>query len=115
MPPLGVVVSIHAHVNNASISKYVREQRPTIMNQLDNWHAMKQLEKFYKAIADVPKKKLSIAWHGELIDKLHLIRSHAYYALINCRGNPMLLNSVEHYKSNHSSYSDQSRCRTDQN
>ena len=42
----GVVVSIHAHDNNASISKYVTEQRPTIMNPLDNWYAMKQLEKF---------------------------------------------------------------------
>ena len=27
----------------------------------------------------------------------------------------MLLISAEHYKSNHSSYSDQSRCRTDPN
>ena len=27
----------------------------------------------------------------------------------------MLLNSVEHHKSNHSSYSDHSRCRTDPN
>ena len=35
----GVVDSIHAHDNNTSISKYVREQRPTTINQLDNWHA----------------------------------------------------------------------------
>ena len=116
----GVVVSIHAHDNNASISKYVREQRPTTINQLDNWHALKQLEKSLKAIADGPKKKLGVTWHGELIDKPHPIRTHAYYALKNCDGNPatlrsILLNSVEHYKGNHASCSDQSRCRTDPN
>ena len=37
----GVVDSRHVHVhdNNTSISKYVGDQRPTTINQLDNWHA----------------------------------------------------------------------------
>ena len=48
----GVVDSKYAHDNNTSISKYVREQRPTTINQLDNWHAPKQLEKLLKAITD---------------------------------------------------------------
>ena len=76
-----VVVGIHAHDNNTSISKYVREQRPTTINQLDNWHALKQLEKLVKAIADGLNKKLGLTWHGKLIDKPHPIRYHAYYAL----------------------------------
>ena len=72
----GVVDSIHAHDNNTSISKYVGEQRPTTINQLDNWHALKQLEKLVKAIADGLKKKFGLTWYGELIDKPHQIRYH---------------------------------------
>ena len=55
----GVVVSIQTHHNNTAISKYVREQRPTAISQLDNWHALKQLEKSWKAIADGLKKNLA--------------------------------------------------------
>ena len=77
----GVVDSIQTHRNNTSISKYVREQRPTTINQLDNWHALKQLEKLLKAITDGLKKKLGLTWHGESIDKPHPITYHAYYAL----------------------------------
>ena len=45
MKQQGVCIGKHAHDNNASISKYVREEHPTTINQLDNWHALKQLEK----------------------------------------------------------------------
>ena len=65
--------------------KIVREQRPTNINLLDNWHALKQLEKSLKAIADGIKKKLGITWHGELMDKPHPIRTHTYYAFKNVK------------------------------
>ena len=112
----GVRIGKHAHDNNASISKYVREEHPTTINQLDNWHALKQLEKSLKTISEGPKKSLGITWHEELIDKPHPIRTHAYYALKNCGGDAetlktILRNSIEHYKGNHSNCFPESRCK----
>ena len=39
-----VPIGKHAYDNNALISKYVSEDHPTTMNQLEIWRALKQLE-----------------------------------------------------------------------
>ena len=75
-----------------------------------SWITSMQLEKSLKAIADSPKKTgPNMAWGA------HPIRSRAYY-----EGNPatlrsIQLDSVEYFKVNHVSCSDQSCCRTDPN
>ena len=93
--------------------KYVSQNMSGNSVQLlsTSWITSMQLEKSLKAIADGPKKKLGITWHGELIDKPHPIRTHAYY-----EGNPatlrsILLNSVEHYKVNHAKQPLQNRSK----
>ena len=110
-----VPIGKHAHDNNASISKYVREEHPTTMNQLDNWHARKQLEMSPKTISEGPKNSLCITWGEELINK-HLFRTHAYHALKNCGFDAetlksMLQNSIKHYKGNHANCFPGSRCK----
>ena len=112
----GVSIRRHAHDNNASITKYVREIQTQTENQLDNWHALKQLEKALKAISTGPKKYHRVKWHHELEDKPHAVRTHAYHSLINCEQDPnklrvLLINCVQHYRGNHTACNPQSRCR----
>ena len=57
-----VPIGKHAHDNNALISKYVREEHPTTKNQLDNWHAQKQLEMSPKTISEGLRKAWAL--HG---------------------------------------------------
>ena len=64
------------------------------MNQLDNLHALKQLEMSLKTISEWPKKSLGITWHEELIEKPHPICTHVYYALKNCVGDAETLKSI---------------------
>ena len=52
-----------------------------------------------------PKISLGITWHEELIDKLHLIRTHAHSAPKICGGDTetkksITQNYIEHYKRN---------------
>ena len=65
----GVRVREHARDNNAAIAKNVREEHPTTKNQLDNWHAPKQLKNTLRTISEGLKKILGITWHEELINK----------------------------------------------
>ena len=40
-----VYVRAHAHDRNASVNKYLRVERPEVVNQNDAWHAGKSIEK----------------------------------------------------------------------
>ena len=79
-----VTVRKHCHDNNASISKYVREQQPATKNQLDSWHGLKQLEKSLQHIAKGAKRDHGRTWHSDLEDKPHAIRVHVSYCLKHC-------------------------------
>lgn len=111
-----VLVGKHAHDNNSSITKYVRVSRKSTINQLDNWHALKQLEKTIKLIGAGTKKTKYASWHPQLEDNAHAIRTHAFYCLVNCdkdteKLKAMLINCVSHYKGEHDNCSLSSRCR----
>ena len=43
-----VHIAKHAHDHKTSILKHVREEHPETSNQLDDWRALKQLEKSLK-------------------------------------------------------------------
>ena len=88
----GVRMRSHALDNNAAIAKNIREEHPTTKNQLDNWHALKQLENTLRTISEGLMKSLGITWHEELINK-------------TCCGDgktlkSILQNSIEHHKGN---------------
>ena len=59
----------HARDTNAAIAKNIREEHPTTKNQLDNWHALNQLENTLRTMSEGLKKSLAITWHEELINK----------------------------------------------
>ena len=50
-----VNVCSHAHDRNASVNKYLRVERPEVVNQNDTWHAGKSIEKQINKIARGPK------------------------------------------------------------
>ena len=113
-----VTVQKHCHDNNASISKYVREQQPATKNQLDSWHGLKQLEKSLQHIAKGAKRDHGRTWHSDLDDKPHAIRVHASYCLKHCGGDAekfrtSFINAINHYKGDHSGCPETSRCKTD--
>lgn len=62
----------------------------------------------------------SKTWCTELEDKVESVPTHFHWALRNCEQNAMelkdlLLNTVEHYKNNHSRCHPDSRCKRDPN
>ena len=113
-----ITIAKHCHDNNASISKYVREEHPETLNQLDNWHGLKQLEKSLQNISKGPKRDHGRTWHNELDDKPHAIRVHAQFCLKNCNGSAenfrtAFVNCVKHYQGDHTNCPYISRCKTD--
>lgn len=68
IPSIGgpVTVHLHAHDRNASINKFIREERPDTTNQNDTWHAAKAAEKEISKVAKGPKKNHRCSWHEEL-------------------------------------------------
>ena len=122
IPSIGgpVTVHLHAHDRNASINKFIREERPDTTNQNDTWHAAKAAEKEISKVAKGPKKNHRCSWHEELTDKVHSVRLHLQYSMRNCDHNPDVLrqrldNIVFHYKNIHDNCPAESRCRTDPN
>lgn len=70
IPSIGspVTVRLHAHDRNASINKFIREERPDTTNQNDTWHAAKAAEKEISKVVKGPKKYHRCSCHEELTD-----------------------------------------------
>ena len=101
-----VAVRIHAHDRNLSINKFVRENGESVVNQNDPWHAIKALKKSVTDISTSAKKRRGSTWHWQLEDKVQPLGTNAHWAIQNSDGNGQklqdsMLNSVEHYKNNH--------------
>lgn len=122
IPSIGgpVRVHIHAHDRNASVNKYIREERPDTVNQNDTWHAAKSVQKAISAVGKGPKKQHGKTWHEEIADKINSVRVHVQHAIRNCNNDTQILrekldNVVAHYKNSHGNCSDESRCKQDPN
>lgn len=114
----GLVVARHCHDNNASVTKYIRENHKTVINQLDNWHGLKSLDKHISKISKGTAKESTKTWHWQLKDKPGAIHTHATYSMKNCGKSEaelrrQLLNCVDHYQGIHTNCSSNSRCRWD--
>ena len=113
-----VPVRLHSHDNNASVSKFVNEERQPTENAKDTWHAAKGLSREAKKITAGTKKAHGATWHHELSDKAASLRTGVYYAMKNCGGDDQRLRDIidnipEHYQGNHQKCSATSRCKTD--
>ncbi|XP_070567203.1 uncharacterized protein [Ptychodera flava] len=125
----GVQIKAHAHDRNASVNKYLREQRPDVINSLDTWHVTKEIGKQLKKITGGARKNHGKIWHQELADKGASIKTHFYWCMKRsmnflqeqneCEETQAeavqllrrnLLNIVDHYRGNHAQCHEQSRC-----
>jgi hypothetical protein len=107
-------IELHAHDRNASVNKFIREERPETINQNDTWHAAKSVKKEISKVSKGSKRNHGKTWHEELADKVHSFRTHVQYAIRNCNRDAVTLqrkidNVVMHYKNVH----DQRSARVD--
>ena len=114
-----VAVGIHTHDRNLSINKYIREECESV-NQNDTWHAIKSVKSSLKKISTGPAYLEGKTWSCQLDDKVEPVCTHFHWAIRNCEKNAsrlqaILLNTVEHYKNNHSNCHSSSRCKKDPN
>ena len=112
-----VSIKIHAHDANASVTKFIKNERPGTENNNDTWHVTKGITKELKKITSGPKRDKNKTWHPELSDKAGAIRTHAYWAMKNCEGSADKLvgyldNIPNHYKGIHDGCHVDSRCRS---
>lgn len=113
-----VPIITHAHDNNASVTKFVREEREPTENAKDTWHVTKTITKEARKVTTGSLANEGKLWHPELSDKAASIRTHIYYSMKNCHGDANKLkasidNTVEHYKGHHEKCSPESRCHKD--
>ncbi|XP_078360544.1 uncharacterized protein LOC144644837 [Oculina patagonica] len=88
-----------------------------ISNSFDTWHGGKGVKKAITKIAKGTLKTEGKVWFTDLSDKVKSIKTHFYYSMKNCEGDPnklrtSLTNIVEHYKGNHRHCHQESRCKT---
>ena len=79
-----VFVEKHRHDNNASVSKYVTEERTPTANSRHTWHDTEGLTTRIKKITSGPASQEGITWHAELSDKAASIKTHVYWAMKFC-------------------------------
>lgn len=76
-------VKSHAHDDNTSISKFIRERNDNITDNKDTWHLTKNLAKGLKSITSGPTRSQNKTWHVQLSDKAGSIKTHLYWAMKN--------------------------------
>ena len=113
-----VPIKTHAHDNNNSVTKYVKEEREPTINAKDTWHVTKGITREAKKITAGTIASEGVKWHPELSDKATGIRTHIFYSMKNCDGDSKKLrasidNVVNHYKGNHEKCNPESRCKID--
>ena len=114
-----ISVERHGHDNNASVTKYVREERQPTENAKDTWHVAKGIAREAKKITSGPAKMSGKTWHPQLSDKAASIKTHIFWSMKTCEGNSEklrgnIMNLVEHYKGNHKECHPTARCQTDE-
>ncbi|XP_070190600.1 uncharacterized protein [Littorina saxatilis] len=113
-----VHIRVHCHDRNATVNKWVRDNRPDTTSTNDTWHAAKNVAKEVRTVCTGPRYQEGKTWHPELSDKAASIKTHMYWSMKNCEDDPtklqaMIINIIQHYKGNHHDCHTTSRCKTD--
>ncbi|XP_070556938.1 uncharacterized protein [Ptychodera flava] len=130
----GVPIIVHGHDNNASVNKFLREERPDTVSSNDTWHVTKAVGKEMKKISMGSNRNQNVTWHPQLSDKGSGIKTHCYWSMkrakqyLQVNGNTPevraeasrqlrqdLDNVVAHYQDNHTYCDQSSRCRRQEN
>lgn len=74
------------------------------------------MKKAIKKVASGLVRDAEKSWFAELSDKVKCTKTHIYYAMKNCNGDPdvlrnYIINIVDHYQGNHSKCHQDSRCK----
>ncbi|XP_070559392.1 uncharacterized protein [Ptychodera flava] len=126
-----VPVDIHAHDRNASVNKFIREERPETQNSNDTWHVTKQVGREVKKITSGAQRNHGKTWHADLSDKGASIKTHFYWCMKHAKTymretghdtntreeacqilRQRLDNIVNHYQGNHGECHPTSGCRS---
>ncbi|XP_035668841.1 uncharacterized protein LOC118411087 [Branchiostoma floridae] len=121
----GLSIHLHGHDRNGSVNKIVKDRQYTD-NGNDTWHATKNLARSFVKVAKGKPVNRGVTWHPELSDKGAGIKTHYYWAMKTCDGDPDLLrfrldNIVRHYQNDHRNCfagnvrHPGARCKTDPN
>ncbi|CAH1242421.1 ZNF782 [Branchiostoma lanceolatum] len=121
----GLSIHLHGHDRNMSVNSLVKERQYTD-NGNDTWHATKNLAKSFAKVAKGTIVNRGRTWHPELSDKGAGVKTHFYWSMKTCNGDPDLLQSrldniVRHYQNDHrncfagNGQYRGARCRTDPN
>ena len=100
-----LAVGIHTHDRKLSINKYICEECESV-NQNDTWHAIKSVKSSLTKISTGPAYLEGKTWSYQLDDKVEPVCTH-FPGLLETEENAsrlqaVLLNTIEHYKNNHS-------------
>jgi hypothetical protein len=114
-----IKVAVHAHDRNGTISNIVARQDGTV-DGLDTWHASKEVKNAVTKVSKGALKNSGVTWHPQLSDKVSGVKTHTYYSMKNCGGNPLTLKNLldnipKHYKNEHTNCPPTSRCKTEAN
>ena len=113
-----VPVRIHAHDNNSSVVKFIREERQPTRNGNDTWHATKNAVKNMRK--NMTKGEGRAKWYKDQIsDKVASIKTHLYYSIKTCNNSADRLrasidNIIPHYQGDHQNCNMESNCRKNQ-
>ena len=81
-----VTVRVHSHDRNASVSKFLRTDRPGTNDSYDTLHAAKEVRKVITEVTKGTKRQIGISWHPELADKTAGVKTHLYWAMKSSNG-----------------------------
>ncbi|CAG2231774.1 unnamed protein product [Mytilus edulis] len=82
-----IKVKVHSHDRNASVSKYLSQNQPDVIDSYDTWHGAKEVRRNMAKITKGTRKNIGKTWHPELRDKSAGVKTHVYWAMKNCNGN----------------------------
>ena len=101
-----VNVRRHGYDRNASVNKFIREQRKETSNRNDTWHVSVSIEMGIKKVASGTMCREGKTWSSQLVDKGHPVETHVNWAMSNCDScatklKSSLDNIVLHYQNIH--------------
>ncbi|KAJ8297993.1 hypothetical protein KUTeg_024524 [Tegillarca granosa] len=115
-----VNVKTHTHDRNVAVNKFIKSSplAEETLNQNDTWHAVKKIKPKMQSISSGPLKYKGISWSEQLSDKIEPVVTHFHWCIKNCNNDPQvlrnnLINIINHYKNDHSSCNENSRCKKD--
>ena len=76
-----VHIHVHCHDRNASVNKWIRDNKPDTESTNDTWHVAKNVAKNVHSVCAGPSHREGKTWHPQLSDKASSVKTHFYYSM----------------------------------